>query len=131
MRMIQSVMRESKESLSGQYQRDKQPVNNRIYLRLLMWLAYLTAIGIALFIGNIKKGNDFDLLVILLMLMAALPFLCNGNALNQTSRTTYRFRRLRAAGPWRLRRHKSRKLPRRPVLSWNKRLSGSWYQREN
>jgi hypothetical protein len=125
--MIQPVMRERKEFLLGESQRDKQSIKSGNYTRLLVVLAYLTAIGIALSIGTIKKGNDIDLLVILLMLVAAIPLLRNGKALNQPSRTAYRSGRLRAVGPWGLRRHKTRKRVRQMVLSWNKRLGGWWH----
>jgi hypothetical protein len=125
--MIQPVMREHKEFLLGESKRAKQSVKSGNYTRLLVVLTYLAAIGIALFIGTIKKGNDIDLLVILLMLVAAIPLLRDGNTLNQPSRTTYRFGRLRAVGPWRLRSHKTRKRLRRLVLPWNKRLNGWWH----
>jgi len=125
------MMRESKEFLLDQPQRDKQSVQSGNYTRLLVVLAYLTAIGLALFIGTIKKGNDVDLLVIFLMVVAALPLLRNGNALNRTAQTTYRPRRLRAVGPWRLRNHSTRKQLRQLIVPWNKRLSGWWNQVQN
>lgn len=107
-RMTQSLMRENKEFLLGQYQRHEQSVKSGNYVSLLMVLTYLTAIGIALSIGNVKSGNDLDLLVILVMLVAALPLLRNGNTLNQTSRTTCWSSRLRTTNSWRLRRHKTK-----------------------
>ena len=115
----------------SQLQRDKQSMGSGSYTRLLVVLTYLAAIGIALLIGTIKKGNDIDLLVIFLMLVAAIPLLRYGHALNQPSRTTYRSGRLRAVGPWGLRNHITRKRVRRLVLPWNKRLSGWWYPIKN
>jgi hypothetical protein len=129
--MVQPVMRERKEFLLSQSQRDTQVGKSGSYTRLLVVLAYLMAIGIAIFIGTIKKGNDIDLLVILLMLVAAIPLLRNGNALNQPSRSTYRSGRLRVGGAWGLRSHRTRKRLRRLVLPWNKRLSGWWHPLKN
>lgn len=129
--MIQPVMRGRKELLLGESHRDKHSVRNGNYTRLLVVITYLAAIGIALFIGTINKGNDIDLLVILLMLVAAIPLLRDGNTLNQPSPTTYRSKRLRAVGPWGLRSHKTRQRVRRLVLPWNKRLSGWWYPLKN
>lgn len=94
----------------GESQREKQSVRSGNYTGLLVVLTYLTAIEIALSIGTIKKENDIDLLVILLMLVAAIPLLGDGgNTLSQASRATYRSGQLRAVGPWGLRSQKTRK----------------------
>jgi hypothetical protein len=112
------------ELLLGEAQRDNQSVKSGNYTRLLVVLTYVTSIVIALFIGTINKGNDIDLLVILLMLAAAIPAFRDGSTLNQPSRTTHRCKRLTPLGPWGLRSHKSRQRVRLVGIPWNKRLSG-------
>jgi hypothetical protein len=76
-------MRESKESFLGRRQRDEESITNGRQIGLLVVLAYLAAIVMAMALGSIQSGRDFDLLIALIMLVVAYAVLRDVNALNR------------------------------------------------
>jgi hypothetical protein len=71
MRMIQTMMQGSREFPLRQYRRRMMPTQSGERIGLLIVLTYLAAIVIALAIGKVARGSNFDLIVSLTMTVAA------------------------------------------------------------
>ena len=81
--MIHTMMQGSREFPLRQYRRRMTPAQSGERIGLLIVLTYLAAIVIALAIGKVAIGSNFDLIVSLAMVVAACAAYFGGNALNR------------------------------------------------
>lgn len=81
--MIQLTVQGSEESTLGDHQGNEKSAKSGKRMGLLVVLAYLAAVAIALAIGPVASGPDLDLLVALIMLVAACVILRDDRALDR------------------------------------------------
>lgn len=80
--MIQLTVQGSEESRLGDHQGNKKSAKSGKRRELFVLLAYLAAVAIALAIGRVESGPNLDLLVALIMLVAASVMLQDARALD-------------------------------------------------